>query len=32
MNDRNAPLRYMLLVIIILTILAVTLGVLFSRM
>lgn len=31
MNDRNAPLRYILLVILILTILAVTVGVLLSQ-
>ncbi len=31
MNDRNAPLRYILLVIILLTILAVVLGVLISQ-
>lgn len=31
MNDKNAPLRYILLVIIILTVLAVALGMLLSQ-
>jgi hypothetical protein len=31
MDDKNAPLRYILLVVIVLTILAVTIGLLLSR-